>query len=69
MNNFWKTITALTLLAAFYAVQNPQAIENIKREKAIYDSLGYAYEATPEEINDMIKLKQEERKGGKKNDR
>lgn len=67
MNNFLKIITGLTLLVAFYALQNPQAIEAIEREKQIYDSLSYAYEATPEEMKQIEDDKKWE-KGGKKDE-
>lgn len=71
MNNFWKTMVAITLLVAFYAAQNPKAIENIRREKAIYDSIGYCYEVTEEELKAMQADREFERqakKGGKQND-
>lgn len=76
--NLFKITAGLTLLLAFYALQNPEAIENIAREKAIYDSLQnpyrYAYEATKEEMKQIEEdrkwegLKPKIKKGGKSND-
>lgn len=77
MNNFLKIIAGLTILATLQIVQQPKALENVKKEVNRYDSLSavdpywYANHATQGEIESMAEdrkfegFKTKTKKGGK----